>query len=163
MYRIYLNGIEDCHQWRDRSITEKVSSTGDQIIHGILSQAQCDWIPNFIALNGKQAYFSCPKNKKIKDSVIYNFHLLGSPMANTTLLVSCLDQWIQDSIIILVHGANLQIIKECSGVLNNGISTECSYGLHGTKKPWEVWLSITFAGVIVILIGVTIMISIKFW
>ena len=164
-YRIYFNGIPDCHQWTDTSIKEKISDINTQIIHGIWSQDQCDQIPEFFALNSNRAYYSCPENQKIKDSVVYNFHLLGSYIANTTMLVSCLDQWIRESINIPVNGVSLRIIKECTGVLNKGISTECSYRPHGTKSkmPWEAWLSVAFASVLIVLFVIIIIISIKFW
>ena len=126
VYRIYLNNIQNCYQWTETSsIKDKLNDINTQIIHGI--QKHCSQILSSGIIKNEDRGYKCPENSNPKNSVIYDAHLQGTPQANTTLLVSCLDQWIHESKIIDVNGVELGINKECTGVLNNGRSTptEC--------------------------------------
>lgn len=160
MYRIYLEDIENCHQWIDTpNIKEKVNDIENQIVHGI--QTQCSQIPASLSIDGNHQAYGCPENHNIQNSIIYDAHLQGTsrPWENTTVLVSCLDRWIHESATIEVNGVELRINKECTGLLDKGIQdpTECSYD---AKLTWTASLSIGFGIIIVLLLVIVIIIII---
>ena len=156
MYRIYLEDIENCHQWIDTpNIKEKVNDIENQIVHGI--RTQCNQILAYWSTDGN--YLHASENHNIQNSIIYDAHLRGMPQDNTTVLVSCLDRWIHESATIEVNGVELRINKECTGLLDKGIQdpTECSYD---AKLTWTASLSIGFGIIIVLLLVIVIIIII---
>ena len=124
VYRIYLNNIPNCYQWTETSsIKDKKKDINDRIFDGIrkqCSQTQLLSSPIIIGENGDHGAggYKCPENHNIKNSVMYDARLHETSQANTTLLVSCLDQWIQESKVFEVNGVELGINKECTGVLD---------------------------------------------
>jgi hypothetical protein len=61
---------------------------------------------------------------------VYSAQLRGNELANTSVLVTCLDKWIEKTQVIVVNEVDLKINKECTSVVNDVKSSlECQ-----TKK-----------------------------
>ena len=111
VYRIYLDGIKDCNGWVEHTEKTHLDNINDIIIQEI--NKMCNRIipdeekPNVIS-NNEQA-FECQNN-----ILVYSAQLHSIKQVNTSTLVSCLDNFIQENNEITVGGHGLKIMKECT-------------------------------------------------
>jgi hypothetical protein len=156
-YRIYLTIQSDCHQWTLTSnMPNKLSDVTGHIIQGIKDQCSQIQVKDDIITNNERA-FKCPTYPK--ETVVYSAQIHGNELTNTSILVSCLDKWIQKTKIIVVNEVDLEINKECTSVVNDvNSSLEC--GQNPTKTPGigrDEGLAIglgTLSGILLIIIGI---------
>jgi hypothetical protein len=110
----------------------KLSDVTGHIIQGIKDQCNQIQVKDDNIINNERA-FECPTYPE--KTVVYNAHLHGNELTNTSILVSCLDKWIQNTRDIVVNEVDLEINKECTSVINNvNSSLDCGSGPNPTKE-----------------------------
>jgi hypothetical protein len=130
----------------------KRADVTDRIIQGIKDQCNQIQVMDDIITNKEHA-FKCPKYPD--QTVVYNAQLRGNELTNTSILVACLDKWIEKTHDIVVNEVGLEINKECTSVVNDVKSSlECQ-----TKKS-GITLDTGFAIALGILLSIVIVICI---
>ena len=122
----------------------KLADVTGRIIQGIKDQCKQIQVKDDIITNNEHA-FECPTYPK--KTVVYSAQIRGNELTNTSILVSCLDKWIQlqETRDIVINGVDHNINKECTSVVNDvNSSLDCE-----TKKP-----SITLAAGFAIALGI---------
>lgn len=158
IYRIYLSIQSDCHQWTSTSnMPNKLADITNRIIQGIKDQCNQIQVKDDIITNNEHA-FECPTYPK--ETVVYSAQIRGNELTNTSVLVSCLDKWIQETKVIVVNEVDLEINKGCTNVVNDINSLlDCQ---NPTKKS-SITLAAGFAialGILVFAIIIVVIISI---
>jgi hypothetical protein len=101
----------------------KLSDVTGHIIQGIKDQCSQIQVKDDIITNNECA-FKCPAYPK--ETVVYSAQIHGNELTNTSILVSCLDKWIQKTQVIVVNEVDLKINKECTSIVNDVKSSlEC--------------------------------------
>lgn len=155
MYRIYLIIQTDCHEWTSTSMPTKRVDINNRIIEGIKDQCSHTQVKDDIIMINNST-FQCPSHPK--KTVVYSTHLHGNDLTNTSILVSCLDKWIEKTQTIAVNEADLEINKECTSVINDDNSgLDCATTSHITiGEGFAVGLGIISAfliAIIIVLVG----------
>ena len=96
----------------------KLADVNRHIIRGIQDQCKQIQVKNDIITNDEHA-FKCPTYPK--ETVVYTAQIRGNELMNTSILVSCLDKWIQlkETRGIVVNEVDLEINKECTSVVDD--------------------------------------------
>ena len=146
VYQIYLtSNIQNCDEWVNDDISIKVSDLRKAIIDGLKKECSqfhevtSTALEDMFNKNELHAYM-CPPNTQ--NSVIYDAHFQEIKQVNTTILVSCLNQWINVTNSIIVDGVDYTINKQCTGVLDHATLSKCSF----QQLNIESWLAIVFGG-----------------
>jgi hypothetical protein len=109
----------------------KLTDVTGHIIQGIKDQCSQIQVKDDIITNNEHA-FECPTQYP-EETVVYSAQLRGNELTNTSILVSCLDKWIEKTQAIVVNEVDLKINKECTSVVNDVYSSlDC--GQKPTKK-----------------------------
>jgi hypothetical protein len=121
----------------------------NHIIQGIKHQCSQIQVKDDIITNDEHA-FECPTYPR--KSIVYSAQLRGNELTNTSVLVTCLDDWIQlqETPEIVVGGVGFKINKECTSVVNDvNSSLDCQ-----TKQ------SLTLAEIFDIVLGILLVAAI---
>ena len=112
----------------------KLADVTSHIIQGIQDQTECNQIQdtNDIIRNDEHA-FKCPTYPK--ETVVYTAQIHGNNLTNTSILVSCLNKWIQLNKTrgIVVNEVDLEINKQCTKVVND-VNSSLDCGQKPNKK-----------------------------
>ena len=100
------------------TMTARRNDINNQLIQGIKDECSEIQVKDDIIMNSDQA-FGCPSKNPTKNVVVYSTRLYGNELANTSILVSCLDKWIKKSKYIVIDEFGVLINNHCSGVVND--------------------------------------------
>ena len=164
VYRIYLSIQSDCHQWTSTTnMFKKRSDVTGHIIQGIKNQCSQIQVKDDIITNNDHA-FKCPTDPK--ETVVYSAQIRGNELTNTSILVSCLDKWIQKTQVIVVNEVDLEINKECTSVVDD-VNSSLDCGQKPTKqsgisrdKAMAIGFGIATSVLIILVTGAIIIICI---
>ena len=112
----------------------KLADVTSRIIQGIKDQCNQIQVKDDIITNNEHA-FECPTYPK--ETVVYSAQIHGNELTNTSILVSCLDKWIQlqETRDIVINGVDHNINKECTSVVNDANSSlDCETKKSGLTR-----------------------------
>ena len=142
----------------------KRTDVTNHIIQGIKDQCNQIQVNDGIILYNKHA-FQCPTYPK--ETVVYSAQIHGNKLTNTSILVSCLDKWIQLNKTrgIVVYEFELKINKECTKVVDDiNSSLDCQKPIEYTEKTGKSYdfkgMTIGFGSSLLITIIIIIIIII---
>ena len=158
VYRLYLKNIKSCYDWISRDTKEKVQDINDEIIRGI--KRVCNNIIQTENIIGNRNGHGYKCNNNEDDHVLYHALLLNTSEANTTELVSCLDQWIKDpsTVTVLVDGLELGINKDCSGVKDDQ-TIDCPANKLGMGYRLAIGFGVSLVIVLIILVIILVIVK----
>ena len=103
------------------TMTTRRNDINNQLIQGIKEECSEIQVNNeVIIVYNDHPLFECPSRNPTKSAtVVYSTQLHGNELANTSILVTCLDKWIKKSKYIVIDESDVSINDNCSGVVND--------------------------------------------
>jgi hypothetical protein len=136
----------------------KLSDITGHIIQGIKDECNQIQVKDDIITSNERA-FKCPAYPE--ETVVYSAQIHGNELTNTSILVSCLDEWIQKTKVIVVNEVDLEINKECTSVVND-VNSSLDCGQNPPNIGRDEVLAIVFGNLTLVLV-MTIMIMGIVW